>query len=74
MDIKVKVRYGESDPDPVESTLRGVSRICPVWMPDEEVYREGFDEVDPNQSYIEVYYEDGSVGTFRASFTEFESV
>lgn len=37
---------------------------------DQEIYEQGFDEVDPYQEYLIISYSDGRKGTFRNSFVD----
>ena len=69
--IRVNVRGSK---ETVSTILENIEKIVPFTASDEEVYNEGFNEVDPNGMYIRVYYTDGSCGTFRASFVDFEAV
>lgn len=36
----------------------------------QEIYEQGFDEVDPYQEYLIISYSDGRKGTFRNSFVD----
>lgn len=41
-----------------------------VTKSDEEIYNEGFDEVDPNGEYLILTLDGGETATFRNSFTD----
>lgn len=73
--LSIKANVHDSEGTVITSAiLKNIRKIVPFVATDEKMYAEGFDEVDPNKMYIRLYYTDGSCGTFRASFVDFEAV
>ena len=74
MEIKVKVyngsKYESSSEKVAEVTYHNVKSARVVHLSDEEIYVQGFDEVDPYGEYFILEHEDGETSTFRNTFVD----
>ena len=74
MNLKVKVydgnKYYAASKKVVESTYNNVVRLEIKEIADEEIFANGFDEVDENSEYAIMTYADGTTSTFRNSHVD----
>lgn len=74
MKIKVKVysdsKYNSKSDKVAEIIYSNVKSAKLKTIDDEEIYKMGFDEVDPYKEYFILTHNDGETSTFRKSFID----
>ena len=74
MNLKVKVysgsKYDASSEKVAEITYNNVVSLEIKVIADEEIFADGFDEVDENSEYAIMTYTDGTTSTFRNSHVD----
>lgn len=74
MNLKVKVysgcKYDLTSEKVTEHTYNDVTNFEVKTISDEEIYKEGFDEVDEYKEYAIMTFADGSIATFRNSHVD----
>lgn len=65
-----KVKYLPDSAVKTEACYREVESMTMATLSADEIYKLGYDEVDPFDEYVTFHFTDGSESTFRNSFVD----